>query len=180
MTYLETGCRAALAFVFFIACVSKVQGAGSFREFRDSLKDLGLPSARVVRTLSLAIPAIEGLTVILLAVSRTSLWGLIAATAVLGAFTAGISIAKAQGKVVRCRCFGGSGALASSAHIARNLVLLTAAVAGALAGISPGSGHDPGLVIFAVGLGIIAAGLFLRWDELSFLLKPAHSPGAGG
>ena len=179
MSYLETGCRAALAFVFFIACVSKVQRAGSFREFHDSLKDLGLPSARLVRLLSLAIPAIEGAIVIVLAVNRTSLWGLIAAIAVLGAFTAGIGIAKAQGRVVRCRCFGGSGTLASSAHIARNLVLLTVSVMGALAGRSPGTGQDPAIVVFAVGLGIIAAGLFLRWDELSFLLKPSHSPGAG-
>ena len=36
------------------------------------------------------------------------------------------------------------------------------------------------MVVFAIGLGIIAAALFLRWDELSFLLKPSANPRSGG
>jgi hypothetical protein len=180
MIYLETGCRAALAFVFLVASTSKIHSVSSYREFHDSLKDLGLSSSLLLRALSLGIPAAEGVTAILLAVNRTSLWGLFASVVLLGSFTTGIAVARAQGKVVRCRCFGESGAPSEAAHILRNLVLFAGAVTGALAGFSSNGRPEPAMVVFAIGLGIIAAALFLRWDELSFLLKPSPSPRAGG
>ena len=170
MIYVETGFRAALAFVFFIACTSKIHSVSSYRDFHDSLKDLGLSSAFLLRALSAGIPAAEAVTTLLLAVNRTSLWGLLASAALVGSFTTGIAVARAQGKVVRCRCFGESGALSDGAHILRNLVLFAGAVAGALASLLPEGRQDPAMVVFAIGLGIIAAALFLRWDELSFLL----------
>ena len=177
MAYLEIGCRAALAFVFLIACTSKIHSASSYREFHDSLADLGLSSGLLLRALSLSIPAAEGITVLLLAVNRAGRWGLLASVALAGSFTAGIAIARWQGKVVRCRCFGESGTPSDAAHILRNLVLLAGAaigaVAGLLAGASAGGRQTPAMTVFAVGLGLIAAGLFLRWDELSFLLKPS-------
>jgi hypothetical protein len=178
MAYLESGCRAALAFVFLIACTSKIHSRRSYREFRDSLNDLGLSSAGLLRALSLGIPAAEGGTVILLAIDRASWWGLIAAAVLVGSFTAGIAAAGARGRVVRCRCFGDSGAPSGSPHILRNGVLLAAAVTGILAGLAPGGPVRAPAVVFAVGLGLIAAGLFLRWDELAFLFAPA--PGRRG
>jgi hypothetical protein len=178
MSYVEFGCRAALAFVFFVACTSKIHSRRSYREFRDSLTDLGLPSAGLLRALSLGIPAAEGGTVILLAINRASWWGLIAAAALVGSFAAGIAVAGARGRVVRCRCFGDSRAPSSSPHLLRNVVLLAAAAAGVLAGLAPGGPARAPAVVFAVGLGLIAAALFLRWDELAFLFTPA--PGRRG
>jgi hypothetical protein len=173
MIYLETGCRAALAFVFLVASTSKIHSLNSYREFHDSLKDLGLSSALLIRALSIGIPAAEGITVVLLAVNGTSRWGLLASVVLVGSFTTGIVVARAQGKVVRCRCFGESGGLSNAPHILRNVVLLAGAVTGALAGLLSGGRQEPAMVVFAIGLGVIAAGLFLRWDELSFLLKPS-------
>jgi Methylamine utilisation protein MauE len=180
MTYLETGCRAALAFVFLVASTSKIHNAGSYREFHESLSDLGLPSAVLVRALSAGIPVAEAVTVVLLAVNHTSQWGLFTAVVLVGSFTAGIAVARAQGKTVRCRCFGESGAPSQAAHVVRNVVLLGGAAAGALASLAPAGRPETAMVVFAAGLGIIAAALFLRWDELSFLLQPATRTGAGG
>ena len=175
MTYLEIGCRAALAFVLLVASTSKIHSARSYREFHDSLKDLGLSSDLLLRLLSLGIPAAEAATVVLLVIDRLSMWGLGASLVLIGAFTTAIAVARAQGKVVRCRCFGESGSPSGSLHILRNVVLMAWSAAGAVADLVPASHQGPGMVVFAVGLGIIAAALVLRWDELSFLLKPGSA-----
>lgn len=180
MIYLSLVCRVALAAIFAVACLSKLQSRASYLAFRHSLGDLGLPWPAVLPALGLAIPAAEGVITALLIASRASQWGLFASVLLLGSFTAGLAIARSRGRVVRCQCFGGSmtsAAEAGPAHIARNSVLLVGALAGALATLaSPARASTP-LLVFAIGLGLIAAGLFLHWEELAFALRPAPDVG---
>jgi hypothetical protein len=178
MIYFFIGSRAALALIFVVACISKVQNASSYREFFDSLKDFGLPSV-LQRIVSLVVPAVEGLTLLLLVVNRTGLWGLVASAVLLSSFTAGISVARARGRVVRCRCFGASDAPAEGGHVARNVALLGIALAGIVTGLGAKGQLVSANVILAIGLGLITAALFLRWQELSFLLKSPSSPRSG-
>lgn len=176
MVYLSLVCRVVLAAIFAIACLSKLQSRASYLAFRGSLSELGLPWPAVLPALGLAVPAAEGVTASLLIASRTSRWGLFASVFLLGSFTAGLAIAQARGRVVRCRCFGGSmtsAAVAGPAHIARNAVLLAGALAGALATLAPPGRASTPLLVFAIGLGLIATGLFLHWEELAFVLRPA-------
>jgi hypothetical protein len=178
MIYFFIGCRAALALIFVVACISKVQSVSSYRAFHESLKDVGLPPA-LQRIASVVVPAVEGLTLLLLVVTRTGRWGLVASAVLLSSFTLGISVARARGRVVRCRCFGASDSPAEGGHIARNVALLGIALIGIVTGLAAKGQPEPANLILAIGLGLIAAALFLRWEELSFLLTSPSRPRSG-
>jgi Methylamine utilisation protein MauE len=178
MIYVSVGCRSALVLIFVIACISKVQNTESYRAFHESLGDIGLPSALAVRALSVVIPVAEAVVALLIAVNRTSVWGLAASVGLLASFTAGVGVAKARGRTVRCRCFGESSVSTTGEHILRNAVLAVISIAGMLASLAPAGHLRAAMAIFAIGIGVIGAGLFLRWDELAFLLRPPSRPRA--
>jgi len=177
MVYISMGCRSALALIFVIACISKVQNIKSYRAFRESLDDIGLSSVLAIRALSLAIPAAEAAVALLILMNRTSVWGLVASAALLVSFTGGVGVAKARGRTVRCRCFGESSASTEAQHILRNAVLITTSIAGVLTGLASAGHTTRAMVILAIGIGVIGAALFLRWDELAFLLRSSSSRG---
>ncbi|MDQ0753873.1 putative membrane protein YphA (DoxX/SURF4 family) [Streptomyces africanus] len=176
MNYFAHGVRALLTAVFLIAVVGKVGRAGAFSAFADSLRPLAALSAPAVRTVALAVVALEGAVCLALILPYTPATraGLPAATALLAVFTVVIARAVGRGTTVRCRCFGRSTAPLGRAHVVRNGLLASVAGAGAAAAMvtDPAGGPDPGMVAVAWCAGAVAGGLVTVAEDLVSLFRP--------
>ena len=169
MAAVEVALRALLAVVFGVAFVSKVWSAAAFADFAGSLGDIGWLRRRIL--VAAAIPALEAVTVLLLALPWTVPWGFGACVVLLAAFTAVTGREFARGRQVRCRCFGAGGASIGAAAIARNVVLLGLAATGlAIGPFSHGTASAVSLV-YACGLACVGALVLMRWDDLAGLVR---------
>ncbi|WP_433371898.1 hypothetical protein [Streptosporangium sp. CA-115845] len=77
---------------------------------------------------------------------------------------------------VSCACFGWSDAPVSRAHLVRNAVLMTVAVAGAVAHIGAGADLLPGGAVIAVAAAAVIVVGILFTDDLASLFAPASGP----
>lgn len=142
-----------LAGVFVAAAVTKLR---DLEGTRAGFVDLGLPQPQV---LALLVPALELVVVILLLVVPG--WGGVAAFALLAAFTVVLWVTISSGKLVPCRCFGGtSEEPVSWVQVVRNLwLMILAAVAATISTLSiPSVGGLVGAAAL-VGVGPIAIAL---------------------
>jgi hypothetical protein len=115
-----------LAFVLGIASFAK---ASDIAQTRSGFVDLGLPRAGL---LAWAVPAMEAAVAVLLLV--TPGWGGVAAFALLSGFTVVLVLTIGSGRIVPCRCFGGTTSdPVSWGQVARNVWLLCHATVASLA-----------------------------------------------
>jgi Methylamine utilisation protein MauE len=169
MAALEVALRTVLAVVFGVAFVSKVRSPDAFRQFADSLGDIGWLRGRRRSAVAAAIPVLEAGTVLLLAVNSAASWGFSVAAILLAAFTAVTAREVARGHRVRCRCFGAGSAQIGPAQIFRNVVLLAASAAGLAVAPASHGGTGAAALVYAFGLALLAALALVRWDDLVYL-----------
>ena len=111
--------RSFLAAVFALAAVAKTASPGAA-----ALSSFGVPR-RLVRPLSIALPAVELAIAAALLPAGTARYGALAAAGILAAFAGAVAYQLARGRRPDCNCFGRlhSRPIGPSA-LARNIVLL--------------------------------------------------------
>ncbi len=144
---MSTVCAIFLAGVFALAALAKLRDrAGT----RDGFVDLGLPLADF---LAWAVPLLEVVVAALLILAPG--WGGVAAFALLLAFTVVLITTISSGRLVACRCFGGTtDEPVSWGQVVRNVWLLSLAVLASLAS----SLHRPTITQLVVSLAMIGVG----------------------
>ncbi|MEV4253104.1 MauE/DoxX family redox-associated membrane protein [Spirillospora sp. NPDC049652] len=176
MLYVSLACRLALAAVMTLAAVGKLRSPGNFAA---SLKDFDFIPSGLRRPLAFGVPAAELLITLLLAVPATVTAGFLAAALFCLGLTAVPTIVVARGTSVKCACFGASEVQMSGWHIARNAVLLAAAVLGSVVALSVGDGvpgEPAGIVLAVVSAGLLTT-LTVFVDDIAALFR---SPAAAG
>ncbi len=151
----------------FLACVLGIAAASKARDIagtRGGFVDLGLPHAGL---LAWAVPAVEAIIAVLLLL--TPGWGGVAAFALLVGFTVVLVVTIRSGRIVPCRCFGGSSAdPVSWGQVARNVWLLClAAVASLTTSLEWPSFLQFVVAGAAIGIGPIA----VQWVD-RFTVRP--------
>ncbi|MEU4577822.1 MauE/DoxX family redox-associated membrane protein [Nonomuraea sp. ATR24] len=176
MLYVSLACRLTLVAVLALAAVAKLR---SPRVFAASLAGFDVVPARLRGPLAVLVPAAELLVALLLALPPTVTAGFVAATALCLGLTAVPVLVVARGKRVTCACFGASEAPLGVRHIARNAVLLAAAVTGAAVALTAGGGMPPtvpGIVLAVVSAGVLTV-LIVFVDDLASLFASPSSAG---
>ncbi|MEU9021427.1 MauE/DoxX family redox-associated membrane protein [Actinomadura sp. NPDC048394] len=176
------GCRALILTVFAAAFVGKARSAARFHGFVRSVRQLAILPERVAAPAGALVVAGEGTAVVLLAVPAAARAGFALASVLLALFI-GIAVRAVRGGVfAECRCFGSKGSVMGQAMIVRNLLLLAAALPGAVAGAPVPAGR-PAAALAAVAAGAFGAWAFTRWYDrlvaalMKRLLAPARNAG---
>ena len=180
MGYVVMALRVALAGVFLLSFLSKVRDRSAARQFIDWVRQLELVPPLLAPAVAGTMLLTEGTIVGLVAFEATSALGFILAAILMSLFSGGIGLILRRGGSIPCRCFGASTYPIGRTHLARTLVVLAAAVLGAVATIAldPASGHAAGNAI-AVAVGIVIALLLRFIDEIVFLFTaPSVAPSA--
>jgi hypothetical protein len=171
--------RLTLGAVFLAAVAAKGLGKGSYRRFAASVRDLPWLPDRLAGPAAAAIVVAETATVALLAGPPTVPAGLGLAAGVLGGFVVGLAVILAGRARVRCRCFGGVGAMIGPRHLVRAGLLLLAAIAGLTALSAHPPAPDPPAAVVAGGIALIVAVVLIRLDDLAFLITGRTSETGG-
>jgi hypothetical protein len=180
MDYLVIGCRCIIAVVFLASTASKLRGSEAFGRFLVSLRDFGLPSS-LARPVGVAVVAIEGAIPPLVILPLTTPVGLLAATSLLGVFTAAILRSLRRGMRAPCRCFGSTKAPLGASHVVRNTLLTTVAITGAVGMVTgPPTELHPAGVVMALAVGLVLAGLIIAFDDLVGLFAQSSSIASRG
>jgi hypothetical protein len=171
--YLALACRASLAVVFAMAVLGKVAGKGAFTAFTRSVVAMTTVPERQAVLLARATAYAEGLTALLVIVPTrvTGLIGCILGALLTIAFSVTIPGSLRRGRQVACRCFGRSSAPISKRHLARNTMLLTLAILGALAVPVANPTTLPGALV-AVLAGSFLGLVIATFEDLAQLLLP--------
>ena len=189
MAYLALALRLTLVGVCLAALLGKLRGATAWREFRFTLRDVGVPD-RLQFVVAVAIVVAEAGVVALAPWPDTGFVGAVVATALFVALTVGVVHAVRRGSVARCHCFGARGTRLSAVHIARNATLIVAAVAAiatsglATSGLATSAragspSWQPAGIAVAIVAAAFACAVIVFWEDLATLLAPArsrHSP----
>ena len=123
---MSTVCAIFLAGIFGFAAIVKLRDRA---ETRDGFVDLGLP---LPDFLAWAVPLLEVVVAALLILAPG--WGGVAAFALLLVFTVVLITTISSGRLVACRCFGGtSDEPVSWGQVVRNVWLLSLAAVASLA-----------------------------------------------
>jgi uncharacterized membrane protein YphA (DoxX/SURF4 family) len=151
----------------FLACVLGIAAASKTRDIkgtRSGFIDLGLPRPGL---LAWAVPLAEALVALLMVL--TPGWGGVAAFALLSGFTVVLVVTIRSGRIVPCRCFGGSSSEPVSwAQVARNAWLLSHAVVASLAT----SLERPNLLQLVAAGATIGVGPIAVWCVDRFTVRP--------
>ncbi|WP_157429750.1 MauE/DoxX family redox-associated membrane protein [Actinomadura oligospora] len=179
MLYVSLACRITLAMVMTLAAVAKLRSPG---DFADSLKNFDFIPVWSRRPLTWLVPAAELLITLLLAVPATVTVGFVAAALFCVGLTAIPTVVVLRGTQVKCACFGASEVPMSGWHIARNAVLLAAAVLGSIVTFSVGGGvpgEVAGIVLAVVAAGLLTA-LTVFVDDIAALFQTPVVTGGRG
>ncbi|MEU9839996.1 MauE/DoxX family redox-associated membrane protein [Actinomadura sp. NPDC048032] len=160
MELVRIGCACLVGLVFAVSAVSKLRDLDGFARSVPALVPAWPGRAR---PLAIATTALEALVPPLLVAQVTAPFGFGLAAVLLAAFTAAVAAALRRGRRTPCRCFGPSSAPLGPRHLARNGVLLTCAVLGAL---SPGGLPPAGGVAVAAAAGLAGAVLIVSLDDI--------------
>ncbi|MEU6746916.1 MauE/DoxX family redox-associated membrane protein [Spirillospora sp. NPDC046719] len=175
-------CRALILTVFAAAFVGKARSASRFRGFTGSIRQLAILPERVAVPAGALVVAGEGTAVVLLALPAAARAGFALASALLVLFIGIVVRAVRGGVFAECRCFGSKGSVMGQAMIVRNLLLLAAALPGAVAGAPVPVGRPAGAAA-AVAAGAVGAWAFTRWYDrivaalMKRLVAPARNAG---
>ncbi|MFC4907687.1 MauE/DoxX family redox-associated membrane protein [Actinomadura gamaensis] len=179
MLFVLLACRLTLAAVMTLAAVAKLRSPGAFAA---SLEGFGFVPERLRRPLAFGVPAAELLIVLLLAVPATVTAGLVAAALFCCGLTAVPALVVARGTTVTCACFGAAKAPMGGWHIARNAVLLAAAVLGSAVAFAVGDGipgEVPGIALAVVAAGLLTT-LTVFVDDIAALFRSPVAAGGSG
>lgn len=174
MQYVLIGLRSLLALVFVISIAGKVRSRHAFAEFLAATVRLSPRplTAAMARWLAAGVVATELAAVLLVSVSATTPIGFAVAGALLLCFTGAILLALRRGEQAPCRCFGSARQPLGYPQVARNLVLVAAAVLGLAGGQLPAASPDLAGVLVAVGAGALAATVVAAADDITSLFRP--------
>ena len=174
MQYVLIGLRSLIALVFVISIASKLRSRHAFDEFLAATVRLSpWPlMAGMARWLAVAVVATELAAALLVSVSATTPIGFAVAAALLLCFCGAILLALRRGERAPCRCFGSAEQPLGYPQVARNLVLLAAAVLGLAGGRLPAAPPDLPGVLVAVGAGALAATVVAAADDITSLFRP--------
>lgn len=171
--------------VFTASGFAKLRGRSAYRDYVAGLRATRLVPGRLLDGTAVVLAVAEAVTAgglagaaVLLVTGSTGAYPLAGAALAIAAalavvLAAGVMVAVSRGVSVPCACFGGSSARPlGTAHLVRNICLLTLLAAGLAA-----SGFQrarPGLAgsALAVAAGLVAALLAIRWDDLASLFAP--------
>ena len=174
MALIGVGCTALVAVVFGVAAFGKLRGPAAWAEFVTTTSAMLPARPFPVRLVAVVVAAAECVTALLavvaLATSATAaaVAALSLAAALFAAFLAGITGVVRSGRRVRCRCFGGGGAVFGRNHLVRNGVLLLTVACGLAT-----AGHAPldGAALVAMAAGAVCGLAAVHWDELAYLFS---------
>lgn len=172
MTYVGFACRVLVVVVFVSAVLGKARSGGAWKEFTESVNELGLLPRRAARGVAGAVLVIEVAVVVLLVTPGGVLYGYACALGALLAFTAAVGAARSGGRRVRCRCFGGRGETVDASYFARNGVLIGAALLGVVTTVVARSSWPPSPAgaILAGGTGALVALGVVFWNDVRYLV----------
>jgi hypothetical protein len=168
--YAVICCQFLFVLVFGISWLSKVRSRQRYAAFAAAIPQLapGVP----VRLAGPAVVAGEAAVVVLVTLPGTAAVGFALAAALLAAFTAAILSTMRRRQIVSCQCFGSSSSPVGPPHLARNGVLLLAAVMGVVAAAGPERPTPgTGVLASAVITGAVAAVVVLLTDEIADLFR---------
>jgi hypothetical protein len=190
-----TAALALVATVFGCSAYTKLHSGAAFRAFGAGLAQTGLLPSRGRRLAAGALAGAEA-AVAAGAVTAAALGGtadaaehwvaagvLVAAVLLTAVLTAGTAIVIQRGRTVRCPCFGtAAGQPLDPTHLVRNLILLTALLAGLAACLWAPAPVLAGPALAAAGRGLVAAvtgivvaAFLVRWEDLLFLLAGSRA-----
>jgi hypothetical protein len=175
--------------VFAASSAAKLSSRRAYRSFRDGLAEIRLIPGRGLPAAAAALAGTEaavGAGLLAAAVltaaavpgaSRLAASALSAAAALTAVLTAGVAVIIRRGTRARCACFGArADRPLGRVHLARNLSLMAVVLAG-LAVVPLAHGRPPlAATMLAGGAGVVAALLFIRWDDLAELFAPVRTP----
>jgi hypothetical protein len=168
--YLQLVCRIVLILVFGLAAAGKLRSRRAWREFKGSVRELGIGAARPVAAVTVAAEC--GVTASMM-VSGLVRAGFVLALALLAALTGGILFALRAGRSASCRCFGGDAERYGPAHVARNATLALIAAIGAVAG--PPAGYAVAGIVTSALAAAVAAIVVVRLSDFLSILIPAKT-----
>ncbi|MER5643553.1 MauE/DoxX family redox-associated membrane protein [Streptosporangium sp. NPDC002524] len=173
MEYLAVGARCLIGVVFLASFISKVVSRAAFEAFVDSIGDMRLLPAVLVKTAAVIVVVTECAVFLLLAVPTplTAVTGFVAAAIMLTVFGVGILSVIRRGVRASCQCFGRSTAPLGLRHVLRNVVLVSAATVGAVTTMlmAPAQGWTAAV---AVAGGLVMGGLVIMFDDIVMLFRP--------
>lgn len=173
MIDLELGCRALLAVVLGAAVIGKLRRR-AFESFTVSLRAFGLPAALARPSVAALLVAVEAAAAVLLVVAPAVGYAL--ALALIAAFTAVLRRVVHSGQRVACWCFGASTTPVGVSHLVRNASLLAVAGLGIAAGaLADGEAAALPVRLVALACGVLAGAAIARWDDLAYVVRPAHA-----
>ncbi|GAB3920361.1 hypothetical protein GCM10029976_005800 [Kribbella albertanoniae] len=174
--FVAVSARAFLALVFITAFAGKTLTHNGFRGFAQSVQGLArLKSARSAAILAGIVVSGEGLAAALLVSPIAPRLGFVIGGLMLLLFTGVVIRSVRAGIFAECRCFGGRGAIMSTAMVGRNLVFLAIAVAGVVVPVAPVLGNLR-LALPALAFGLLLAFLIIRYyDDFVRLLLRRHA-----
>ncbi|HUC57481.1 MAG TPA: MauE/DoxX family redox-associated membrane protein [Streptosporangiaceae bacterium] len=176
--------------VFAASAFAKLRGRTAYLDFRSGLSATTLLPPRALPRVAAVLAAAEVLVAVALACAAAlTVAGLAVASALAGSalslafvltavLAAGVAAVIRRGVTATCACFGARGARPlSAAHLARNVSLLVVVFAGLMcapfaAGRPPAAG-----AALALAGGLVLSLVFIRWDDLAYLVAPAPLPG---
>lgn len=167
---MSTGLFVAEVLRYFIGFFMLAAGAGKLREFAQFCANLvasfGMPE-RAARLLAPAVVAAEfGAAALILGGAANT--GMVAALAMLAAFTAVVSYKFFTESVVKCSCFGEAARSVSGFDLLRNLLAIAAAIAYlAIAGASP---MPIPVALLAAGLATLLLVAAIDFHDIASLL----------
>lgn len=177
MSYLVLGARVLLAGLLGLSAHSKLRSRPALAGFAASTVAMRIVPRRWSVPLALATGVAEAATVVLLAFPATATAGLVAAAALLVAFTAAIGWSLLRGARAPCRCFGASRTPLGAPQLLRNLALVGVCGAALAAGARPAGALHPAGVVVALGAAAVAMALVLLLDQAVELLRdPPRAP----
>jgi hypothetical protein len=178
MISLSILCRALVGLVFAASGAGKLATRERFKDFVAWLGALPLPLVAARRPIASLAAGVEVGIVVLVAVPATATVGLVLAAAVLSGF-AGVTLLLLQrGSRPPCQCFGRSDAPLGIRHVVRDLLLVAAAVVGALT--AEGASPAVGAVIVSLFAAALASVVMIRWEDLTYIIVgPSLSPSGG-
>ncbi len=171
-------CRVLVATVFTVSVVTKVRSRAAWLSYSSWLA--GLPLRPLRRTWApIALTGAEAAVVILAALPATAPGGLAAASALCLALTVGLAVAVQRGSRKPCHCFGSSSEPLGRLQVARNALLLAAAVTGTASAVASAGTPDPAQGALAAIGGLAGAALIIFFADVAALFRPPPSPAMG-
>lgn len=174
--------------VFTASATSKLRGGAAYREYRAGLAATSLVPERLLPATAMTLCIAEVIVALALASAAavTAAWlpgaiplavsALGLAAALSAVLTAGVATVVRRGTTATCACFGArSGRPLTVSHVARNACLLVVLVAGLVVAALAAAKSSPAASVVALAAGLFAALIFVRWDDLAYLLGPVPS-----